>query len=46
MLLVILLRTALGHFNGKNQFGLEAVIWFWTFIASIGVLNFISLYGF
>ena len=45
LLLVILLRSFVGHFNSEHHFGIEAVAWYWNFVVvAPGLLVFIYFY--
>ena len=45
LLLAILLRCFVGHFNSEHHFGIEAVVWYWNFVVvAPGLLVFIYFY--
>lgn len=44
MLIVILCRCAVGHFNKEHQFAFEAVSWYWHFVDVVWLLLFIFVY--
>ncbi len=45
LLLAILLRSFVGHFNSEHHFGIEAVAWYWNFVVvAPGLLVFIYFY--
>ena len=44
MLLVMLLRSAKGHFTAKNHFAFEAAAWYWHFVDVVWLGLFIFVY--
>ncbi len=44
MLLVILIRTIMGHFSAHDHFGFEAVAWYWHFVDVVWLGLFIFVY--
>lgn len=44
MLIVILVRSAKGHFSEKNHFAFEAVAWYWHFVDVVWLGLFIFVY--
>lgn len=46
MLLVITVRSALGHFRPHQHFGFEAVAWYWHFVDVVWLALFIFVYVF
>jgi cytochrome c oxidase subunit 3 len=44
MLLVMLLRSIVGHFTPDHHFAFEAVSWYWHFVDVVWVLLFILVY--
>ena len=45
LLLAVLLRSFVGHFNAEHHFGLEAAAWYWNFVVvAPGLLVFIYFY--
>ena len=44
MLIVILSRSLVGHFNAKHHFGFEAVAWYWHFVDVVWLFLFIFVY--
>jgi cytochrome c oxidase subunit 3 len=44
MLMVILSRSLLGHFNAHHHFGFEAVAWYWHFVDVVWLFLFIFVY--
>jgi cytochrome c oxidase subunit 3 len=44
MLIVILLRSASGHFSPENHFGFEAVAWYWHFVDVVWLFLFVFVY--
>lgn len=44
MLLVIMLRSAKGHFTPKEHFGFEAVAWYWHFVDVVWLGLFLFVY--
>lgn len=44
MLIVITIRTALGHFSKDNHFGFEGVAWYWHFVDVVWLGLFIFVY--
>lgn len=44
MLITILFRACLGHFQPKNHFAFEAVAWYWHFVDVVWLFLFIFVY--
>lgn len=44
MLIVILSRSLVGHFNAQHHFGFEAVAWYWHFVDVVWLFLFIFVY--
>lgn len=44
LLLTILTRTCLGHFNSEHYFIVQATMWFWSLITVVWVVAFLSIY--
>lgn len=44
MLIVILFRSAAGHFKPEHHFGFEGVAWYWHFVDVVWLLLFIFVY--
>jgi cytochrome c oxidase subunit 3 len=44
MLAIIWIRCAKGHFSGDNQFGFEAVAWYWHFVDVVWLGLFMFVY--
>lgn len=44
MLLIIMIRSMKGHFNGKNHFAFEAVAWYWHFVDVVWLILFVFVY--
>ena len=46
MLIVVLLRSAKGHFTAENHFAFEATAWYWHFVDVVWLGLFIFVYWF
>jgi cytochrome c oxidase subunit 3 len=44
MLIIILSRCLVGHFNAQDHFGFEAVAWYWHFVDVVWLFLFIFVY--
>lgn len=44
LLLAIIIRSSLGHFNTHHYFFIQATLWFWNLITIVWVIGFLSIY--